>query len=252
MSLYRSDGDITFGWKSFGRSFAIFGALALAMAATGFLVMRGSSAHSVDPETQLLATAAEWIGGGLSILMAFAARGSIRISSRERGDVEISAEGVRRIFKPGKEDFLPLERIAGLVRRQSGGVLLIDRSCRRNMVIPRSIEGYRECVAELKAMGIKPLPADQLRIPGRRKRTFSENLLYYGLAAILNGLAVLYFDGRMDVPPPIRHILGVAGFAVFFTVFLFALISETRRRGRFSWISCLLVLLMLAAVIWRW
>lgn len=178
--------------------------------------------------------------------------GSLQISLTERGDVEVTAAGVRRIFAPGKEDFLPLERIAGLVGRQAGGVLLIARSGGRNMVIPRSIEGYRECIAELKAMGIKPLRADQLGIRGRRKRTLSENLLYYGLIAILSEVGGLYFDRRMEVPPPIRHILGVVGFAVFFTVFLLTVISETRRGGRFSWNSCLLVFLMLAAVIWRW
>jgi hypothetical protein len=92
-------------------------------------------------------------------ITAVAAFGSIMISWEQRGDVEVTEAGVRRIFAPGREQFFPREEIAGLVARVGGGVTLVDERWRRKMVVPRSIVGYRECIAELKGMGIQSLPA---------------------------------------------------------------------------------------------
>lgn len=53
-----------------------------------------------------------------------------------------------------------LRMLCGLVslsisRKERGGVLaLFDETYQRQMLLPRSIVGYRECVAELKALGI--------------------------------------------------------------------------------------------------
>jgi len=179
MSFYPFDGDIEFGWNSFGRSFAIAGALALIAAAMGFALVHGWLATTLEPESKIIAWAMEWVGAGLFAVLAVAAWGSIRISRQERGSVEITPQGVRRILSPGKEEFLPLEQIEGFMARPFGGVLLVDRSSRRDMIIPRGIEGYRDCIAELKALGINAMPFDPYRVRGRKRQTARQKLLGY-------------------------------------------------------------------------
>jgi hypothetical protein len=126
MAVYPSDGDIYAGWKSFGRSFALFGVLALAVAATGRYFAYGHDASRLPASDQMLAFAAMWFGGALATLMGIAALGSIQISLSERGSVEVTSEGVRRVVKPGQEEFFPRNEIAGLVARPQGGVVLLD------------------------------------------------------------------------------------------------------------------------------
>lgn len=185
MSVYLSDGDIAFGWKSFGRWFALIGLAAFLAAAVGFAITHGDLTRPTDFFAQFIAIAAFYVGGGLFILLTIAVIGSLMISYAERGGVEVTAEGVRRIFKPGREEFFPRQEIAGYVRvlRMGGGVALVSLNNRREMVIPRSLDGYRDCIAELKAMGLQSLPASRLRAKRRMTRAekaclFAESVVF--------------------------------------------------------------------------
>jgi hypothetical protein len=173
--------------------------------------------------------------------LALAAFGSIRISSEERGDVEVTGQGVRRIYKPGDEEFFPREEIAGLVARPSGGVTLVDSANLRRMIIPRSIVGYRDCIAELKAMGIQSLPASRKWL--RRKRTLSEHIINY-IAIFTGGL---YFGKSFSLQ--VHHILGVALLAIYL---LITELEERRTGRRRSWLDWLFGAILLAAIVWRW
>ncbi|SNT25562.1 hypothetical protein SAMN05421770_106116 [Granulicella rosea] len=159
MSLYLSDGDSYAGWHSTGRWFAFAGAVAGAAALAGYVFTHGYLAANLPASDQMVAFMAQWVGGGFAALMAFAAYGSIGMSREERGDVEVSETGVRRILEPGRENFLPRAEIAGMIVRRSGGVDLVDHSGQQRMVIPRSLDGYRDCIAEIKALGVERLPA---------------------------------------------------------------------------------------------
>jgi hypothetical protein len=240
MGLYPSDEDILYGWKSYGRFFAIGGGLALAAATVGFALSHHMLATPLEPASQMLAWWLEWIGWALFSIMVAAAIGSILISREERGGVEITPEGVRRIFRPGEVDFLPLDQIAGFMGRPSGGVLLIDRTGRRDMVIPRSIEDYRDCIAELRAIGVKPIPNDPKRVWGQNKRTLPEKLLFYTMC-VLGGI----YSSR-GLPPLVHYLAG----ALLATTFLVTIIRTARTKGRFRLEAYLFGSIALAAVLW--
>jgi hypothetical protein len=241
MSVYLFDGDIYYGWKSFGRRFALAGAVAFAVGAAGFSLNHGYLAHLLAPSDQFFASALQWIGFGLSAVMALAAFGSILISSEDRGDVEVTGQGVRRIYKPGVEEFFPREEIAGFVPRPSGGVILVDSANLRRMIVPRSIEGYRDCIAEIKAMGIQSLPASRKWL--RRKRTLSEHILNF-IAAFTG---IMYFDKSLSLRE--HHILGVALLAI---CLLITEMEERRTGRRRSWLDWLGMAILLAVIVWRW
>jgi hypothetical protein len=240
MSLYPSDG--AFDWKSFGRPISVIGALALAAAVVGFALVHGRMGTPLEPASVMFAWAMEWVGAGLFVLMAIVAWGAISITVRERGSVEITPGGVRRIFKPGKAEFLPLKQIAGFMVRPHGGVLLIDRTDRRDMIIPRSIEGYRDCIAELKALGIQKLPADRDRVWGRKKLTRSEWVFSFAIFLLMNAYIT------KGAPPLVHHLLGLA----LFVASLSLAIYETRKSGRFRLDYCVFTLYSLALVVLRW
>ena len=241
MTVYLFDGDIYYGWKSFGRWFALAGAVALAAGAAGFSLNHGYLAHSLAASDQFFAAALQWIGFGLSAVMAMAAFGSILISREERGDVEVTGQGVRRIYKPGDEEFFPREEIAGLVPRPTGGVTLVGGDNLRRMIIPRSIVGYRDCIAEIKAMGIQSLPASRKWL--RRKRTLSEHIINY-IAIFTGGL---YFGKSFSLQ--VHHILGVALLAI---CLLITELEERRTGRRRSWLDWLGIAILLACIVWRW
>jgi hypothetical protein len=241
MSVYLFNGDSYAGWKSVGRWFALAGAVALAVGVAGFFLAHGYPVHPLAASDQFFAAALQWVGFGLFVVMVLAAFGSILISSEERGDVEVTGLGVRRIYKPGDDEFFPREEIAGLISRPGGGVTLVDSANQRQMVISRSIDGYRDCIAELKAMGIESLPAS--RKWQRRKRTLSEQIT--GFITIFIGS--LYFNKSFTLRE--HHIQGVALLAAYL---LIVELEERKTGRRRTWIVWLGGAVLLAAVLWRW
>ena len=243
MAVYPSDGDIYAGWKSFGRSFALFGVLALAVAATGRYFAYGHDASRLPASDQMLAFAAMWIGGALATLMGIAALGSIQISLSERGSVEVTTEGVRRMVKPGHEEFFPRNQIAALVARPQGGVVLLDSTSTPRMIIPRSIEGYRDCIAELKAMGIQSLPATRQNLGWASRKLTRAEWFYLFLACAIGNF---YADDR------------VHGFAhhgsglVLAALILLGVIYEHRKTRQRKWANWIFAAVALIAIACRW
>ena len=237
MSLYVSDGEMYAGWST-GRWFALVGVVALAVGGLGFAVDHGIIGHALLPSDQMFAFAAQWIGCGLGFLMMIATLGSIMIQRQERGDVEVSEQGVRRIFKPGREEFFPRAEIVALIARPGGGVDLVDRTNRRRMVVPRSIYGYRDCIAEIKAMGVESRPWTGFG----RKRTWYENLLVFADT----GAFLLFINRHAGVTE--RHMAGL----VWLPLFLVILYRDAREQARFLWWNWLIAAAAVAVVVWRW
>ncbi|MGA2650027.1 MAG: hypothetical protein ABSF28_05880 [Terracidiphilus sp.] len=230
MSVYPSDGDILYGWKSYGRSFALVGAASLVVATVGFAASHGYLFHPHTLSDLMFAFAAQWIGFVLFVLMAMASWGSIQFSLSERGDVEVTELGVRRIIKPGSEEFVPRELIAGFIPRPFGGVTLIELDGNRQMVIPRSIEGYRDCIAQLKAMGITALPATH-SVLARKKLPLSGHIANC-LIFTASSLAGDMLFSKQSAPLTIW----VAGFTL--AILLLAAIVLHRRKayGSLPWL----------------
>jgi hypothetical protein len=69
-----------------------------------------------------------------------------------------------------------------VVTAMRGGVTLIPREGKQTIVIPRFLDDYRGCVAEIKARGVRLLPPDnrQVRRTMRRERTWRQVIVGYG------------------------------------------------------------------------
>jgi hypothetical protein len=148
MSLYMTDGEIPFGWKSFGRSFAVIGGFALAAVALRFALRHGLGAVPLETVSQMLVWYVEWVGMVILALMAIAAWGSILISHQERARVEMTLEGLSRIFKRSRENLFPLEQISGFMVRPHGKAMLIDRTGKQNMILPHRAVGRAKILSE--------------------------------------------------------------------------------------------------------
>jgi hypothetical protein len=210
MSFYPPDGDIFYGWKSFGRSFAFTGIVAFALAVLAFCAHAGLFPLHLTAAESLLAFLLCCIGAAISILMLVCGLGSMKISHQERGGVEVTPLGVRRILNSsGQEDFFPIEEIAGMYARAEGGLALFDGTYQRQMLVPRSIEGYRDCVAELKAMGIPVIVPPKLIIgkPYRPPPTWRQRILNWLIMIFFIFSGNIAFDRHAE--PWLRHLFSV-------------------------------------------
>ena len=115
--------------------------------------------------------------------MAFAAFGSILLSLRSRGSVSVTAEGVFRTVDT-RTRFLAWAEIEGLVPMPYGGVTLVAAPGEVDMVIPRFLDDYRACIAEIKNHGIRRLPPSSLR--RRRKTTWIDSVRTFFIAALVS------------------------------------------------------------------
>ena len=251
MSFYPADGDIYYGWKSFGRSFSLVGVVALTVAALAFCAQLFS--RSLAPADALFLSILGWVGGGIFVLMLLCGLGSLIVSHQERGSVEVTPAGVRRIFNPkGSEEFFPREEIAGMYARPEGGMALFDESYARQMIIPRSIVDYRACVEELKSLGIAVIvpPSQQIGQPyrpqNRRQRILNLTILFFA------SFSSNTFFGHHE-PELLRHACGIFLLAVVLYWIRSELSSKPKGRRTGAGIFFgMLFLILFAALLWRW
>ena len=170
--------------------------------------------------------------------MGLCASVSISISRQERGDVEVTEQGVRRILKSGEEEFFPRPEIAGFVVSSTGVFTLIGHSSSRQMIIPRSIESYGNCIAELRATGIESLPLSRLN----RKRSITDWI--FGCLATF--LASLYFSHGLSQTE--HRIEGLA----FVLLVQLQIVREERKTGKHQWINWTIQAVLVGVVAWLW
>ena len=164
MATYLVTPDDYAGWNPTGRHFALISA---ALGAIGLLSWMALHRHlgAFRPSAasdQLFLEGLVWIGAGGFCLMTLAVLGSIMLSLRSRGTVNVTTEGVVRTVK-ARTQFLAWSEIQGLVSMPYGGVTLIAAPEQSSIVIPRFLNDYRACIAEIKEHGIQVLPASSLR-----------------------------------------------------------------------------------------
>jgi hypothetical protein len=183
MATYVAEADSYAGFGSTGKYFAYFGLAAGALGMTGWAAMHGHlpGLRPTEASDQLLIAAMTWIGCGLAAIMAIATVGSLIVSDKSRGTVTVDDLGVSRQIGE-RSRMLRWTEIEGFVVTPIfSGITLVPREGRQKIVIPRYLDDYRGCVAEIKARGIKLLPPDnsQVQLVLRRKRTWREGLLGY-------------------------------------------------------------------------
>lgn len=164
MATYLVGPDDYAGWNPTGRNFALISA---AVGAIGLLSWMSLNHHlgAFRPSAasdQLVLSGLVWLGVGGFALMAMAALGSIMLSLKARGTVSVTAQGVFRTIK-SRTHSLAWSEIDGFVPMPYGGITLIAAAGKGNLVIPRFLDDYRACIAEIKNQGIHALPASTLR-----------------------------------------------------------------------------------------
>lgn len=212
MATYTAVPDTYAGWQT-GRQFGAFGLAAGAVGLAGAAAMHGwlPGLRPQHADAELFFTAMQWIGFGLCALMTFCVLGSMEISRKSRGSVTVDDVGVaRQIGK--RRQMLRWEEIEGFVPMSSGGVTLVPTSAAKPILIPRSLEEYRDCIAELKAHQLESLPADRLRRPPGFRTSFWHTAVRTFFFLLPWTLA---FDASSPHPDRILGLAGVIAYATW-------------------------------------
>lgn len=211
MATYLVVPDDYAGWNPTGRNFALMGAAIGAIGLLSWMSLHrylGSLIPSVASD-RLFLSGLVWLGSGGFGLMAFAAVGSILLSLKSRGTVSITGEGVLRTVS-ARTHSLKWSEIQGFVPMPYGGVTLVATTDSANILIPRFLDDYRACIAELKANGIQAIPSSSLSL--KRKKNLG-GTLGIGCFVFFISLATSSHEG---------HSLRIASFtaAIALTVWL--------------------------------
>jgi hypothetical protein len=169
MADYLAVPDDYAGWNPTGRSFACIGGGIAAVGLLCWFALHGrlGTYRPTAAADQMLLEAFVYAGGGGFVLMLIAAFGSISLSLKARGSVHVTENGVTRVVG-NKTCSLAWEEMEGFVVSPYGGVTLISTSSQHNIVIPRFLDDYRACIAEIKQHGLHSLPPGRLT-PNRVK-----------------------------------------------------------------------------------
>ena len=242
MATYIAEADSYAGFGSTGKYFGYFALAAGAVGLTGWAAVHGHLAvlHPADAGDQLFLVAMEWIGSGLFILLAIAVLGSLTLSSKSRGTVTIDDLGVTRQIGE-RSRLLRWQEIEGFVVTPiTAGITLIPREGRLKIVIPRFLDDYRGCIAEIKARGVGNLPASRLK----RKRGWRQ-----AIPAYASTLAFTFaYNARETHATRLVGLLGVAAYYVWLLVFEDL---ELEDQGWVRWGGASALLAMLAWLLWH-
>jgi len=230
MATYVAESDSYAGFRSTGQYFGYFGLAAGAVGLTGWAAMHGRlpGLRSIDAGSQLMLMAMEWIGGGLAALMAVCVLGSLLLSSKSRGTVTIDDLGVTRQIGERSRMLRWAEMEGFVVTPISAGVTLIPREGKQTIVIPRFLDDYRGCIAEIKARGVKLLPTDSAQVQRvhRKKTTWQQALLSYG------GILAFTFANN----PRETHTIRVAGLMSCIGYFAWVMMTDDAALEDHGWV----------------
>lgn len=163
MATYTADDDTYAGFNSTGKYFGYFGLAAGAVGITGWAAMHGHlpGLKPANVDEQLVLAAMEWIGIGLFVILSFAMLGSLILSSKSQGTVTIDDLGVtRKIGETSRK--LRWQEIEGYVVI-GGRTALVPHAGNQMIEIPRFLDDYRGCIAEIEARGVGRLPPSRLK-----------------------------------------------------------------------------------------
>jgi hypothetical protein len=193
-----------------------------------------------DMGDQWLLLAMVWIGSGLFAMMAVAVLGSLMLSGKSRGTVTIDDLGVTRQVGERSRTLRWPEIEGFVVTPIRGGITLIPRQRNQRIAIPKFLDDYRGCIAEIKARGVGNLPASRLK----RKRGWRQALLTYpGILAF-----TFAYDTRVTHAMRLVGLLGYAGYSVWL---MFSKDLELEDHGWVRWTGAAGLVAMLAWLLWR-
>ena len=242
MATYIAEADSYAGFGSTGIFFGYFGLAAGTVGLTGWAAIHGHvpGLQPAGAGDQLLLVAMEWIGSGLFVIMAATVLGSLMLSGKSRGVVTIDDLGVTREIGE-RSRMLRWQEIEGFVVTPiTGGISLIPREGSQTIVIPRFLDDYRGCIAEIKARGVRILPANRLK----RRQGWRQALLTY--SAIL----AFTFANSTRESHSVR-LMGLLGFAGYFVWLIVFEKSDWEDHRWVRWLSAVVPMVMLALLLWH-
>ena len=163
MTTFTAEDDTYAGFDGTGKYFGYFGLAAGAVGMTGWAAIHGHlpGLKPADAVDQFFLAAMEWIGIGLFVILGVATLGSLILSSKSRGTVTIDDLGVtRQIGERSRK--LQWQEIEGYVVI-SGGIALVPHEGSQMIEIPRFLDDYRGCIAEIETRGVCRLPPSRLK-----------------------------------------------------------------------------------------
>lgn len=163
MTTFAAEDDTYAGFDSTGKYFGYFGLAAGAIGITGWAVIHGHlpGLKPADAVDQFFLAAMEWIGFGLFVILGIATLGSLGLSRKSRGTVTVDDSGVMRQIE-GRSWKMRWPEIEGYVV-VSGGIALVPREGGKTIEIPRFLDDYGGCIAEIEARGVGRLPPSRLK-----------------------------------------------------------------------------------------
>jgi hypothetical protein len=188
VSEYTASSDAK-DWRTFAGGFGLAGLAGLGAAWAGHEILHGWMAASLSYSGGMFAGWLELAGLAIGGPMMFLAVGGVVMAWQRRGGVEVTADGVRRTYAPGRCRFVAWEKIAGYRTKPAGGVELIDANGKWLFTIPNSIAGYRDCVAEVREKGIGALPPKMNVSAGWKPKGWKEHFQSWGLWFGIFGIA---------------------------------------------------------------
>jgi hypothetical protein len=185
MATYIVELDDYAGWNPTGRNFALIAAAIGAVGLISWLCLHGhlGAFRPAAVSDQLFLEWLVWLGIGGDCLMAFAASGSILLSLKSRGSVSVTAEGIVRTID-SRNSSLSWDEIEGFVPMPHGGVRIIAASGKADIFVPRFLDDYRACIAEIKDHGIRAISHD--RLTKSTKKIWFESVRIFFVAYAIN------------------------------------------------------------------
>jgi hypothetical protein len=187
MATYLVVPDDYAGWNGAGRNFGYFGLAAGVVALLSEAAIRGYLGR-LQPSTSadlLFLAILVWVSCGLFLLMGFCVLGSLMLSSNSRGTVSVTENGVDRVIGKRSQS-LTWNEIEGFVPRPYGGVTLVAAPGKPRIIIPRFLDDYRACIAELKDRGLHSLPPSALKVKSKWWQFATNFVLIFSYSTAIN------------------------------------------------------------------
>jgi hypothetical protein len=243
MATYLVVPDDYAGWNPTGRNFALISAGAAVIGLSSWIALHHHLGRYYPraASDQIFLSGLIYLGAGGFILMMIAAFGSISLTLKSRGTVDVTTEGVTRVL--GKQiQMLSWDDIEGLVPMPQGGVTLVSGSNKRSIMIPRFLDDYRACIAEIKSHGIQRISSSRLHT--RQKTSWK--------SVAANAVCVFCYLNAID--PHESHHMRIFAFltAGLFSVWILQESEEHVMGQRVSfWFGVVAVLCIAVWTLWR-
>ena len=192
MATYTTGPDRFAGWQGAGRQFAAVASGSGAIGGLCWIAAHGGFGQLRAASDQIFISIVLWVSLGLCALMSLAALGSLVYSVRSRGIITVDDIAVHR--RLGRwHTLLRWEEIGGSLP-SIGGVTLVSVVGNRRLEIPRSLDDFRGCLAEIRAHN--PRLQTLERRPSRPARSL---LRYFALYLAVSGSGSIFHHHSLSV-----------------------------------------------------